>query len=120
MKRIFSFLFAIIALVGTTGVFTSCQEDAVEIDETIDKTIKTKYVTFTADAEQTLSYEGSDLQYSTDGTTFLALPANTPIEFGGNTKLYLRGVNNLDGNFYESEGYILGSLLSGKSSGRLL
>ena len=27
MKRIFSYLFAIITLVGTTGVFTSCQED---------------------------------------------------------------------------------------------
>ena len=26
MKRIFSFLFAIITLVGTTSVFTSCQE----------------------------------------------------------------------------------------------
>ena len=77
------------------------QEDALAeilaLLETIDRTIKTEYVTFTADAAQTLSYEGSDLQYSTDGTTFLALPANTPIEFGGNTKLYLRGVNNLDG-----------------------
>ena len=39
MKRIFSFLFAIIALVGTTGVFTSCQEDAVEIDYTISVTV---------------------------------------------------------------------------------
>ena len=39
MKRIFSFLFAIIALVGTIGVFTSCQEDAVEIDYTISVTV---------------------------------------------------------------------------------
>ena len=31
MKRIFSFLFAILFAVGTTGVFTSCQEDAPEI-----------------------------------------------------------------------------------------
>ena len=77
------------------------QEDALAeilaLLETIDSTINREYVTFTANAAQTLSYEGSDLQYSTDGTTFLALPANTPIEFGGNTKLYLRGVNNLDG-----------------------
>ena len=39
MKRIFSYLFAIITLVGTTGVFTSCQEDAVEIDYTISVTV---------------------------------------------------------------------------------
>ena len=38
MKRIFSFLFAIITLVGTTGVFTSCQEDAPEINYTINIT----------------------------------------------------------------------------------
>ena len=31
MKRIFSFLFAILFAVGTTGVFSSCQEDAPEI-----------------------------------------------------------------------------------------
>ena len=31
MKKIFSFLFAILFAVGTTGVFTSCQEDAPEI-----------------------------------------------------------------------------------------
>ena len=55
------------------------------------------YVTFTADADQTLSYTGTDLQYSTDGTTFQNLPADTPISFGGNKELYLRGVNNLDG-----------------------
>ena len=86
------------------------QEDALAeilaLLEGIDTAINPDYVTFTADAEQTLSYEGSDLQYSTDGTTFQALPANTPIEFGGNTKLYLRGVNNLDGNFYDSKDYI--------------
>ena len=77
------------------------QEDALAeilaLLETIDSTINREYVTFTANAEQKLEYNGDDLQYSTDGTTFLALPANTPIEFGGNTKLYLRGVNNLDG-----------------------
>ena len=39
MKRIFSYLFAIITLVGTTGVFTSCQEDAAEIDYTISVTV---------------------------------------------------------------------------------
>ena len=92
------------------------QEDALAeilaLLETIDRTIKTEYVTFTADAAQTLSYEGSDLQYSTDGTTFLALPANTPIEFGGNTKLYLRGVNNLDGNSYVSSGITWGYQIS--------
>ena len=31
MKKIFSFLFAILFAVGTTGVFSSCQEDAPEI-----------------------------------------------------------------------------------------
>lgn len=60
-------------------------------------TIPYPYVTFTADADQTLSYTGTDLQYSTDGTTFQNLPADTPISFGGKKKLYLRGVNNLDG-----------------------
>ena len=39
MKRIFSYLFAILFAVGTTGVFTSCQEDAVEIDYTISVTV---------------------------------------------------------------------------------
>ena len=39
MKRIFSFLIAIITLVGTTGVFTSWQEDAAEIDYTISVTV---------------------------------------------------------------------------------
>ena len=31
MKKIFSFLFALLFMAGTTGVFTSCQEDAPEI-----------------------------------------------------------------------------------------
>lgn len=39
MKRIFSYLFAILFAVGTTGVFTSCQEDAAEIDYTISVTV---------------------------------------------------------------------------------
>ena len=39
MKRIFSFLFAIIALVGTTSIFTACQEDAPEINFTINVTV---------------------------------------------------------------------------------
>ena len=92
------------------------QEDALAeilaLLEGIDTAVNPDYVTFTADATQTLSYQGSDLQYSTDGTTFQALPANTSIEFGGNKKLYLRGVNNLDGNFYESGGYTLGYQIS--------
>ena len=58
------------------------------------------YVTFTADAAQKLSYGGRDLQYSKDGTTFVKLEANDEIDFGGNTKLYLRGENNLDGTVY--------------------
>ena len=55
------------------------------------------YVTFTADAEQTFKYTGTDLQYSLDGTTFEDLDANEEIPFGNDVKLYLRGVNNLDG-----------------------
>ncbi len=43
MKRIFSFLFAIIALVGTIGVFTSCQEDAPEINYTINITVNNDF-----------------------------------------------------------------------------
>ena len=92
------------------------QEDALTeilaLLEGIDTAVNPDYVTFTANAAQTLSYEGSDLQYSLDGTTFQDLLANTPIEFGVNKKLYLRGVNNLDGNFYESEGYTKGYKIS--------
>ena len=65
--------------------------------EGIDAAANPDYVTFTADAEQTLSYEGSDLQYSTDGITFYHLSANDPVDFGGDDILYLRGVDNLDG-----------------------
>ncbi len=43
MKRIFSFLFAIITLVGTTSVFTSCQEDAPEINYTINITVNNDF-----------------------------------------------------------------------------
>ena len=43
MKRIFSYLFAILFAVGTTGVFTSCQEDAVEIDYTINVTVNNDF-----------------------------------------------------------------------------
>ena len=39
MKRIFSYLFAIITLMGTTSVFTSCQEDAPAINYTINVTV---------------------------------------------------------------------------------
>ena len=197
MKKIFSLLFALLFMAGTTGVFTSCQEDAPEINYTIsvtvnndftevvnainngtlkqeaavaaltaaiekmqgdqdskqqaiadaindlakttdaklaiieaamkaqilsqeeasakilallegiDTAVNPDYVTFTADDIQTLKYEGSDLQYSIDGgITFNHLPANTEITFGGPTILYLRGVNNLDGNFYDSKDYI--------------
>ena len=80
--------------------------------EGIDAAANPDYVTFTADAEQTLSYEGSDLQYSTDGITFNHLSANTPVTFGGPTILYLRGVDNLDGNFYESGGFKYGYKIS--------
>lgn len=55
------------------------------------------YVTFTAEADQKLKYTGTDLQYSTDGINFEALEANKEIHFGNDVKLYLRGVNNLDG-----------------------
>ena len=72
--------------------------------EGIDTAVNPDYVTFTADAEQTLRYGGSDLQYSIDGITFNHLPANTPITFGGTTILYLRGVNNLDGNYFDLGG----------------
>ena len=85
------------------------QEDALAeilaLLQDIDSTINPEYVTFTADATQTLRYGGSDLQYSLDGTTFQDLPANTFVEFGGNTKLYLRGVNNLDGNYFDLGGH---------------
>ena len=43
MKRIFSFLFAIITLVGTTSVFTSCQEDAPEINYTLNVTVNNDF-----------------------------------------------------------------------------
>lgn len=43
MKRIFSFLFAIIALVGTTSIFTACQEDAPEINYTINVTVNNDF-----------------------------------------------------------------------------
>ncbi len=43
MKHIFSFLFAIITLMGTTGVFTSCQEDAPEIDYTLNVTVNNDF-----------------------------------------------------------------------------
>ena len=59
------------------------------------------YVTFTANAKQTLTYTGNDLEYSLDGIDFSDLAANAPIDFGGNTKLYLRGVNNLDGTIVD-------------------
>ncbi|MBQ4056316.1 MAG: hypothetical protein IJD32_04345 [Bacteroidaceae bacterium] len=61
------------------------------------------YVTFTADAEQTLKYTGNDLQYSLDGTTFQALDADEEIDFGVDVKLYLRGNDNLDGTKYNSD-----------------
>ena len=43
MKRIFSYLFAIITLMGTTGVFTSCQEDAPAINYTINVTVNNDF-----------------------------------------------------------------------------
>ena len=70
------------------------------------------YVTFTADAYQKLKYTGNDLQYSLDGTTFVDLEANAEIEFSEDGKLYLRGVNNLDGNSYEVMGYTFGHSIS--------
>ena len=65
--------------------------------EGIDTAVNPDYVTFTADKPQTLTYTGSDLQYSTDGITFKHLSANTPVTFGGDDILYLRGVDNMDG-----------------------
>ena len=65
--------------------------------EGIDTAINPNYVTFTAYKPQTLSYEGSDLQYSIDGITFKHLSANDPVPFGGPDILYLRGVDNMDG-----------------------
>ena len=43
MKRIFSYLFAIITVVGTTSVFTSCQEDAPAINYTINVTVNNDF-----------------------------------------------------------------------------
>lgn len=43
MKKIFSFLFALLFMVGTTGVFTSCQEDAPEINYTINVTVNNDF-----------------------------------------------------------------------------
>ena len=43
MKRIFSSLFAIIVLVGTTGIFTACQEDAPEINFTMNVTVNNDF-----------------------------------------------------------------------------
>ena len=60
------------------------------------------YVTFTADAAQTLKYTGNDLEYSTDGINFEALTSTDEIEFGNDVKLYLRGDDNFDGTKYNS------------------
>lgn len=43
MKRILSLLLATVVLVGTSGVFTSCQEDAPEINYTINVTVKNDF-----------------------------------------------------------------------------
>ena len=43
MKRIYSFLFAILTLAATTGVFTSCQEDAPAINYTINITVNNDF-----------------------------------------------------------------------------
>ena len=43
MKKLFSFLFAIITLMGTSGVFTSCQEDAPEINYTVNITVNNDF-----------------------------------------------------------------------------
>ena len=59
------------------------------------------YVTFTADAAQTLMYTGNDLKYSTDGVNFEPLTSTDEIEFGNGVKLYLCGDDNLDGTFKE-------------------
>jgi len=64
------------------------------------------YVTFTADAAQTFTYTGDDLQYSTDGTTFVDLEADEVIPFSEDGKLYLRGENNLNGTVY-NDGILL-------------
>ena len=57
----------------------------------------TPYITFSAATEHTLSYSGTDLQYSTDLDTWNAIDPATPIAFGNETKVYLRGVGNSDG-----------------------
>ena len=43
MKKIFSLLFALLFMAGTTGVFTSCQEDAPEINYTISVTVNNDF-----------------------------------------------------------------------------
>ena len=43
MKKIFSFLFALLFMAGTTGVFTSCQEDAPEINYTLNVTVNNDF-----------------------------------------------------------------------------
>ena len=43
MKKIFSLLFALLFMAGTTGVFTSCQEDAPEINYTINITVNNDF-----------------------------------------------------------------------------
>lgn len=43
MKKIFSLLFALLFMVGTTGVFTSCQEDAPEINYTLSVTVNNDF-----------------------------------------------------------------------------
>lgn len=57
----------------------------------------TPYITFSAATEHTLSYSGTDLQYSTDLNTWNAIVPATPIAFGNGTKLYLRGDDNSNG-----------------------
>lgn len=57
----------------------------------------TPYITFSAATEHTLSYSGTDLQYSTDLDTWNDIVPATPIAFGNGTKLYLRSVGNSDG-----------------------
>lgn len=80
----------------------------IELEEVI------PYVTFTAGADQTLKYTGTDLEYSLDGVNFEPLDANEGIDFSEGVKLYLRGVNNTDGTYdgVKEHGLPVGSKIS--------
>jgi len=69
---------------------------------------KIPYVTFTAQsAGQKLNYTGTNLQYSTDAVVWTFFNGTDDVEFGGETKLYLRGIENSAGTITPVDNYTI-------------